>query len=180
MIPITARTASQGASLQGCLREEGQVEAQKTVGAHFQQDAARITEPAVGASTWASGSQVCNGNIGTLMANANPKATNSHTCAPAKLCRVRASSVREKVSAVEPDKEDRQQHQDRTSQGEQEELKGRVDPPLATPDTDQEVHRHQGEFPENVEKNQVQRQKDTHHAISSSRKNSMKPLTRSA
>jgi hypothetical protein len=31
--------------------------------------AARITEPTVGASVWASGSQVWKGNIGTLMAN---------------------------------------------------------------------------------------------------------------
>src|SRR5436853_6629543 len=30
--------------------------------------AARITDPTVGASVWASGSQVWNGNIGTLMA----------------------------------------------------------------------------------------------------------------
>src|SRR5436305_11678503 len=30
--------------------------------------AARITEPTVGASVWASGSQLWNGNIGTLMA----------------------------------------------------------------------------------------------------------------
>ncbi len=36
-----------------------------------------MTEPAVGASTWASGSQVWNGNIGTLMANARKKARNS-------------------------------------------------------------------------------------------------------
>jgi hypothetical protein len=33
-----------------------------------------MTEPAVGASTWASGSQVCTGNIGTLMANATKNA----------------------------------------------------------------------------------------------------------
>ena len=32
--------------------------------------AARITDPPVGASTWASGSQVCTGHIGTLTANA--------------------------------------------------------------------------------------------------------------
>src|SRR5436853_43127 len=36
---------------------------------------ARTTEPAVGASTWASGSQVWNGNIGTFTANARKKAT---------------------------------------------------------------------------------------------------------
>ena len=38
---------------------------------------ARITEPPVGASTWASGSQVWNGNIGTFTANARKKAKNS-------------------------------------------------------------------------------------------------------
>ena len=35
--------------------------------------AARITEPAVGACVWASGSHVCNGTSGTLMANAMAK-----------------------------------------------------------------------------------------------------------
>ena len=38
---------------------------------------ARITEPAVGAWVWASGSHVCNGKIGTLTANATAKAKNS-------------------------------------------------------------------------------------------------------
>ena len=35
----------------------------------FRRMAARKTEPTVGASVWASGSQVWNGNMGTLMAN---------------------------------------------------------------------------------------------------------------
>src|SRR5450759_4754558 len=43
----------------------------------FSKTPARMTEPAVGASTCASGSQVWNGNIGTLMANPIKKATNS-------------------------------------------------------------------------------------------------------
>ena len=38
---------------------------------------ARITEPAVGASVWASGSQVCSGNSGTFTAKAMAKARNS-------------------------------------------------------------------------------------------------------
>ena len=42
---------------------------------------ARTTEPAVGASTCASGSQVWNGNIGTFTANARKKAPNSHFAA---------------------------------------------------------------------------------------------------
>ena len=43
----------------------------------FSRTPARMTEPAVGASTCASGSQVWNGNIGTLMANPIKKARNS-------------------------------------------------------------------------------------------------------
>jgi hypothetical protein len=42
----------------------------------FRRTAARMTDPAVGASTWASGSHVWNGNIGTLNANASAKAAN--------------------------------------------------------------------------------------------------------
>ena len=42
---------------------------------------ARITEPAVGASTCASGSHVWNGTIGTLIANDSAKAASSHCCA---------------------------------------------------------------------------------------------------
>ena len=42
--------------------------------------AASITEPAVGASTCASGSQVWNGNSGTLIAKARKNARNSSIC----------------------------------------------------------------------------------------------------
>ena len=43
--------------------------------------AASTTEPPVGASVCASGSQVCTGHIGTLTANANRKPKNSAICA---------------------------------------------------------------------------------------------------
>ena len=39
-----------------------------------------MTEPAVGASTWASGSQVCTGHIGSLTAKLAKKANHSHVC----------------------------------------------------------------------------------------------------
>src|ERR1700754_273028 len=42
--------------------------------------AARITEPAVGASTWASGSQVCTGHIGIFTAKDAKKASHAHIC----------------------------------------------------------------------------------------------------
>ena len=47
----------------------------------FSMIAASTTEPPVGASTCASGSHVCTGNIGTLTENAMKKAMNSRTCA---------------------------------------------------------------------------------------------------
>src|SRR5205823_11817672 len=47
----------------------------------FKSTPARITDPAVGASTWASGSQVWNGKIGTLMANARKNAPNNQKAA---------------------------------------------------------------------------------------------------
>ena len=46
----------------------------------FSSTPARITEPAVGASTCASGSQVWNGNIGTLIAKPRKKARNTQNC----------------------------------------------------------------------------------------------------
>jgi hypothetical protein len=46
----------------------------------FSSTPARITEPAVGASTWASGSHVWNGKSGTLMAKASAKARNIRFC----------------------------------------------------------------------------------------------------
>src|SRR5499433_3799322 len=46
----------------------------------FSSTAARMTEPAVGASVWASGSHVWNGNIGTLIANPKKKAKKSQIC----------------------------------------------------------------------------------------------------
>src|SRR3954469_4663237 len=49
----------------------------------FRSTPARITEPAVGAWTWASGNQVCTGHIGSFTAKLARKARNSHFCAPA-------------------------------------------------------------------------------------------------
>src|SRR6202049_2335861 len=59
----------------------------------FSKTPARMTEPAVGASVCASGSQVWNGNIGTLIANAKKKAQNRSTCVCASNCGNDASSV---------------------------------------------------------------------------------------
>src|ERR1700723_3874471 len=46
----------------------------------FKSTPARMTDPAVGASVCASGSQVWNGNIGTLIAKAKKKPQKSQFC----------------------------------------------------------------------------------------------------
>ncbi len=46
----------------------------------FSRTPASRTEPAVGASTWASGSQVCNGTSGTLTAKPANNATKTQPC----------------------------------------------------------------------------------------------------
>src|SRR5687768_17662052 len=59
----------------------------------FRRMAARITDPAVGASVWASGSQVWNGNIGTLMANPKKNAKKSQIWRSAGIPAATAVSV---------------------------------------------------------------------------------------
>src|SRR6266849_9456773 len=59
----------------------------------FSNTPARMTEPAVGASVWASGSQVWNGNMGTLMAKAKKKPQKSHTLSGSVKCCAAASKV---------------------------------------------------------------------------------------
>ena len=61
--------------------------------------AASTTEPPVGASTWASGSQVWTGHIGTLTAKAKKKAKKISTCA----CIVSGSRCQARMSKLPPD-----------------------------------------------------------------------------
>src|ERR1700693_4891287 len=59
----------------------------------FKRTPAKMTEPAVGASVCASGSQVWNGNIGTLMAKAKKNPQKSHTFSVSEKFCAAASSV---------------------------------------------------------------------------------------
>jgi hypothetical protein len=68
----------------------------------FSRIPASSTEPTVGASVWASGSQVCSGHTGTL--TANPRATAANTIVP-KVPPKRAAapiSWRARMSKVRP------------------------------------------------------------------------------
>ena len=80
MIPMTARTAISGVQSVAATGNRAMANRRKPYVPIFSKTAARITEPAVGASTCASGSHVWNGNIGTLKAKARKKAAKSHSC----------------------------------------------------------------------------------------------------
>src|SRR5437879_12369070 len=70
----------------------------------FKRTPARMTEPAVGASVCASGSQVWNGNIGTLMAKAKKKPQKSQTFSgSAKVCAAASNVGTSKVRVVAGD-----------------------------------------------------------------------------
>ena len=58
---------------------------------------ARITDPAVGASVWASGSQVCSGNMGTFTAKATAKARKSQRWAAGVTWREARVATKSKV-----------------------------------------------------------------------------------
>ncbi len=82
---------------------------------------ARSTLPAVGACTWASGSQVCSGNSGTLMAKPANRARKIQSCiqqahadAAVRPARQRGNGERQRrrVWLVVPE-HDRQQAQER-------------------------------------------------------------------
>ena len=134
----------------------------------FSSTPARITEPAVGASTCASGSQVWNGNSGTLIANASANARKNQNCEirrnlqVVELQRGRSCSAGRRAVQVR-EAEDRQQHQHAAGHRVQHELDRRVDAPVVAPDADEEVHRDEHRVPEDVEEEQVERDEDADH-----------------
>src|SRR5207253_2266587 len=82
MMPMTASKPIQGAHEWAALGRIGMAIRTKPYVPSFRRMAARITEPTVGASVWASGSQVWNGNIGTLMAKPMNKPPKINSCVP--------------------------------------------------------------------------------------------------
>src|SRR5258707_11929299 len=95
MVMILCRAA-------GSLGSKGSEKRMKPYVPIFSSTPARMTEPAVGASVCASGSQVWNGNMGTLIAKAKKNPQKSHTFnGSAKVCAA-ASKVGTSKVRVEP------------------------------------------------------------------------------
>src|SRR5215469_5209857 len=98
MMPITASAKIHGVKRRLAWGNSGRQKRRNPYVPILRRTPARITLPAVGASTWASGSQVWNGNIGTLIAKPRKNAKNSHiAAAPAIFGAVAYSSLIENV-----------------------------------------------------------------------------------
>src|ERR1700722_17519358 len=76
-IAITDRVKTSGVNITRACGNIGSEKRRKPYPPIFSRMPARITEPAVGASTWASGSQVWTGHIGIFTAKEAKKARHS-------------------------------------------------------------------------------------------------------
>ena len=79
-IPMIDRTTIIGTNARVASGRMGRLNRMNPYVPIFRSTAARITDPAVGASVCASGSQVWNGNIGTLIAKPRKNARKTHHC----------------------------------------------------------------------------------------------------
>ncbi len=128
--------------------------------------AASTTEPPVGASTCASGSQVCTGHIGTFTANARKNARNTSICAPMRERQPVVVEEREAAAARRVEVDQRDQREQRPGERVEEELDRRVDAVRPAPDADDDEHRDQGRLEEHVEQQRVER---AEHAVHEAR-----------
>src|SRR5262249_62090779 len=78
--------------------------------------------------------------------------------------RITESERSSRISVNEVQGDDRNKHEHRTDHRIQHEFDRRINAPLAAPDSDQEIHRHKTEVPENVKKKQVKHNKDAEPA----------------
>ena len=127
-----------------------QAEPQEAVRAHLEQNAASSTLPAVGASTWAAGSHVWNGNIGTLIAKEMKNAAKIQPWKAALYARPIRSGIAERAGR-QAQGDERHQQEDRARHRVDEELERGVDPPRAAPHADQQRHGNQHRLPEHEE-----------------------------
>src|SRR5580765_5755231 len=97
-MPMIERTATMliTVGLADALGNRGSEKRRKPYVPILRRTLARITDPAVGASTCASGSQVWNGHIGTFTAKPRKKAQKTHHCTFAgRLSRIRSETSNE-------------------------------------------------------------------------------------
>src|SRR3982750_1895841 len=91
MMATTDMVKTSGANISGADGNIGREKRRKSQPPILSRMPARMTEPAVGASTCASGSQVWTGHIGILTAKLAKKASHSQVCMAAGKCAVASS-----------------------------------------------------------------------------------------
>src|SRR5260370_37546572 len=79
-----------------------------------------------------------------------------------KLWNAKRENASERV-VMEVEEQDAKKHQARAQQRIQKALDGSIEFARPTPDTDQQIHRHQHRFPENEEEEKVERHEDAEH-----------------
>ncbi len=125
-----------------------------------------MTEPAVGASTCASGSQVWTGHIGILTAKLAKKASHSQVCICGGKCTPFSKRRDVGGAGVPVHAHDREQHQHRADEGIEEEFEAGIDAPLAAPDADDQEHRDQAALEQHIEQHQIQgAEHPDHHGL---------------
>ena len=117
-----------------------------------------------GRLVWASGSQVCTGNSGTLTANAMAKARKSQRPVRRRrspgvlgdLDEVEGDAVRRRAACRNDRGDDADEHERRAEHREQEELQRGVDAAAVAPAADEEVHRHEHDLEHHEEQEEVE------------------------
>ena len=168
MMLMTARVPMSGANSRVASGNSGKPSFMKPYVPILSRTPARITEPAVGASTCASGSHVCSGHDRHLDRERQAERGEQHGLHRQRQLRAVEVGERERRHArrrVERvhEVDDRRQHQDAAERRVEDELERGVDAPLAAPDADDEEHRDHHRFPEQVEQEEVLRDEGAQH-----------------
>ena len=158
----------QGALLLRLVREQADAEAQQAVSSHLQQHTSqqdgtcrrrfhvRVRQPGVEREERDLHRER------NEESEEQPLGGGGEACDLAALNRIAdGDEVEAAGMRVEPD--DRGQHEDRRDHGVQEELDRGVNAPAMPPDADDQRHRNQRGFPEEVEEEQVERDEDANH-----------------
>src|SRR5690625_252654 len=102
-MPIMASIDNTGAKAFAASGNVGNIKRKKPYVPIFSKIPAKIIEPPVGASTWASGSHVWKGNMGTFTAKPAKKAKNIHHCNVVGKLACYASTRTSKVRGSKPE-----------------------------------------------------------------------------
>ena len=156
----------------GIGRQQRQREADESVGAHLQQNARQNHRAGRGRFGVRVGQPGVEREHRHLDGKGEEESPEQNRWKCVENCGTTASSVgMSKVNGRAGDlmraivkRQNRQQHQHRAGQRVEEELDRRVQPAVAAPDADQEVHRHQHHFPEQVEQEEIERHENAQHA----------------